>query len=30
VSASWLYTATFMAKDVTEPGGRGTHAYALS
>ena len=30
VSASWLYTTTFMAKDATDPGGRATHAYAVS
>jgi hypothetical protein len=30
VSASWLYTTTFMELDATDPGGRGTKAYAVS
>jgi hypothetical protein len=30
VSASWLYTTTFMKQDGTDPGGRLTSAYAVS
>jgi hypothetical protein len=29
-SASWLKTTTFMGNDATDPGGRGTKAYAVS
>ncbi len=30
VSASWLYTTTFMELDRTDPGGRATSPYAVS
>ena len=30
VSASWLYTTTFMKLDATDPGGRACTAYAVS
>jgi hypothetical protein len=30
VSASWLYTTTFMKLDATDTGGRATSPYAVS